>query len=459
MTTDVDLVRVIAAVRFGLGAGSRDMALMGRDPRGWLIDQIEIPAPQPEPLLSEEGRRDLDRFYETRRAEIAARAGKNPELAEEKRREKRMALSGIRKTVAAAAMDDLGRAVATRQPFRERLSRFWGNHFAVVPKNVDTAGLLPNFEEVTIRPHVTGRFEDMLVAVAGHPAMQFFLDNDMSVGTASKVGMMKGLGQNENLAREILELHTLGVDGGYTQEDVIALSSALTGWTVGSKTDRWSPSFRGARHEPGPVTVLGKTYNQRGEDQLRTILHDLSMHPATARHLCRKLLRHFSSDKPGRAEIEELSSVYLASGGDLAAVVRALVVMDAPWRTPFSKLKQPMDFVASSLRALDIVPDERLAALALEYQELMGQPALEPPGPQGWGDTMEDWNDPSSLLRRAEWSLVAAAAAGDRVEPMEAAIRNFGPAFGDEVRDAMLRAESREAAAAIFLASPLFQRR
>lgn len=459
MTTDLDMARVIAAVRFGLGAGGDDIVAMGRDPRGWLIDQTEMSAAQPAPLLSEEGRRNLDRVYEARRAEAAARAAEKSERAEEMRREKRMALSSIRRAVTAAAVDDLKRSVVTRQPFRERLSRFWVNHFAVVPKNIDTTGLLPNFEEVAIRSRVTGPFEDMLVAVVGHPAMQFFLDNDRSVGAASKVGMMKGLGQNENLAREILELHTLGVDGGYTQDDVSALSSALTGWTVGGKGDRWSPTFRGIRHEPGSVTVLGKTYSQRGEDQLRAILHDLSLHPATARHLSEKLLRHFSSDKPEGAEIEELSNVYLASGGDLAVVARALVVMDAPWRAPFSKLKQPMDLVTSSLRALDIAPDQRLAVTALEHQELMGQPALKPPGPQGWGDTMEDWADPSSLLRRVEWSLVAAAAAGDRVEPMEAAIRNFGPAFDNGTRSAMSSAESREAAAAIFLASPLFQRR
>ena len=220
--------------------------------------------------------------------------------------------------------------------FGERLAMFWANHFAIsAAKGPHVRVIAGAFEREAIRPHVFGRFADMLLAVETHPAMLFFLDNQQSFGPNSVAGQNRKRGLNENLAREILELHTLGVNGGYTQDDVTSLARIITGWTVVGREGRLGPpgtfAFFANAHEPGDQRLLGKTYVDAGFEQGRAALMDLARHPATATHVAVKLARHFISDDPPKALIDKLATTFKATEGDLAAVSTALVEAEESW--------------------------------------------------------------------------------------------------------------------------------
>lgn len=454
--------QIAAAVRFGLGARSSDMEAMGDDPRGWLLAQVAPFVPAQVATLPDEMRADVGLYYESRVTEAEAMRAGDMEAVDSVLRDRRPVMRRIRIGLSAQKLGAITQAVSSDMPFRERLVRFWTNHFAVFPKSRNGRVAAPYFEQSAIAPYVTAPFAELLLSAVRHPAMQIYLDNSQSVGPKSPLGIERRKGLNENLAREILELHTLGVDGGYTQEDVIELARALTGWTFGSPHDpetSWNFVFHEDRHEPGKVTVLGKTYAAGGPETAELILRDIARHPSTARHLSTKLARHFVADEPPDAVVEKLTAVYMKSDGDLAEVSGALVSLDEARTHLFSKLKQPGDFVVSSLRALDFKMDKNLLDLAAAHQTAMGQPPLQPPGPQGWYDTFGDWNDPSSLLRRVEWGAVLAAHGGDTLDPVAAAERNLGADMDRDTRLAIQRAPSREEAAAILVASPLFQRR
>lgn len=457
-----DIEQLAAAVRFGLGARASDIEAMAGDPRGWLLAQIDRPSNEPGPVVAPEVKLDVSKYYASRLAEFAALRANDQDQVDLIIRDRRPLTVRIRSTLASAELEGLRRAVTTEAPFRERLVRFWTNHFSVWPKSRNGRVAVPYFEQSAIAPFVTGPFEELLLSSTRHPAMQIYLDNWKSVGPNSPIGLKQETGLNENLAREILELHTLGSEGGYTQDDVIALAAALTGWTFRSPHEAetsWDFVFRKRRHEPGAVTVMGKTYEPGDGQTAELVLRDISRHPSTARHLSTKLARHFVADVPPEAAIEKLSAVYLDSGGDLGEVSRALVSLDEARDHLFSKLKQPGDFVVSSLRALDFDIDEDLAKLAAAHQTAMGQPPLKPPGPQGWYDTFGDWNDPSSLRRRVEWGVALAARGGDTLTPIAATDRNLGTHLDRDTRLAIERAPSRQEAAALLVASPLFQRR
>lgn len=240
---------------------------------------------------------------------------------------------------AAAALD-------TPAPFVERLVYFWSNHFAVSADKLTVIGLAGLLEFEAIRPHVLGKFSDMLGAVERHPAMLLYLDQAQSIGPNSQVGIRvaargnRQIGLNENLAREIMELHTLGVRTGYTQADVTEFARAMTGWTVSgigrgpgarfSGTDGVPGDlvFAAALHEPGARTIMGRQYAHEGERQAQAVLSDLATHPATATHICTKLARHFAGDAPPPALVASMQAAYLGSGGDLPTVYRVLI--DSP---------------------------------------------------------------------------------------------------------------------------------
>ena len=211
--------------------------------------------------------------------------------------------------------------------FVERLVWFWSNHFCVSSFVVPfTAG---GYEREAIRPHVLGRFADMLVASASHPAMVQYLDNARSVGPKSVAGLIVKVGLNENYARELLELHTLGVRTGYTQDDIISLAKVLTGWTILPAATNPEHGvefvFNPRIHEPGPQTVLGKTYAEVGMNQGRAVLADLARHQSTAVHVGRKLARHFVADDPPESLVARLAQRFHDSDGDLKEIARALV--------------------------------------------------------------------------------------------------------------------------------------
>jgi uncharacterized protein (DUF1800 family) len=462
VTFDKETERLTAGVRFGIGASAADIDAMGDDPRGWLTAQLDETPPAPEAAVPPDIQSIAKPFFE--QAVVARRAvvQNDVEAAQKARQARRQAGRLMNSALSIASVENLAAAAESSFPFRERLIRFWHNHFAVQSTSRQGKVLLPFFANSAISPFVTLPFHQMLTTVSQHPAMLLYLDNVRSTGPNSPLGLSRNLGLNENLAREILELHTLGVNGGYTQKDVRELAEALTGWRIGKPTNEetaWRSLFRPARHEPGGATILGQNYPDKSERTAEHILRDLAKHPSTARHIATKLARHFVDDNPPEAAIQKLERCWLETEGDLGEVSRILVGLDEPRTSLFSKLKQPGDFVLSSLRALDVDVTPMLANLAVAHQKTMGQPLLDPPGPQGWYDTAADWSDPGSLARRVDWGVALASAAGDRVDALAAMERNLGSFATRDTRLAIERAPTRQEAAAILIASPLFQRR
>lgn len=346
----------------------------------------------------------------------------------------------------------------------ERLTWFWANHFSVSAAKPAVTAVAGAFEREAIRPNVNGPFVDLLFAAVKHPAMLFYLDNQLSValGTrpspfAGRNDLPRATGLNENLAREILELHTLGVNGGYTQDDVTAFARAITGWTVGGLVHTGF-RFMPERHERGPKTLLGKTYAQGGMEQGEAILRDLAAHPTTARHLATKLARHFIADDPPLPAVDRVARAFVQSGGDLPTAHAAVLECPEAWAEPLPKVKQPIEYVASVMRAIPAAREAKTEALLLALND-MGQRPYFPPSPQGWPDTASAWVGPDALWKRIEWTCALAQKAGSRIDPLMLAESGYGTTVSESTRLAVARAESRQQGLALWLASPEFQRR
>ncbi len=369
-------------------------------------------------------------------------------------------------------MDFLGRArlaATTPAGFRERWALFWANHFTVSGVKLITSMLVGPFEQEAIRPRVFGRFEDLLVASTGHQGMLVYLDQIQSVGPRSPAAeFLKrrprpgvGGGLNENLAREILELHTVGVDGGYSQADVTEFARALTGWSVGGPREVVSQQgeylFRMPAHEPGARTVMGRTYGAAGPDQGVRILKDLAAHPATARHLCRKIARHFVADDPPPALVARLTETWTRTGGGLGHVAETLINAPEAWEPAPAKLKTPYEFLVSRWRAIGGQPGA-IEHLAPPLKAL-GMQAFSPPSPKGWSDEAITWAAPDAIIKRMTWAEGFSAIVAADLDPDATAAGALDARLSEPVRKAVARAESRQEALSILLMSPEFQRR
>jgi uncharacterized protein (DUF1800 family) len=357
---------------------------------------------------------------------------------------------------------------------------FWANHFAISIDKLPVLALGGAFELEAIRPHVLGRFEDMMLAAERHPAMLLYLDQANSIGPGSVAARRvaqrpdaRQRGLNENLAREVMELHTLGVRSGYTQADVTEFARALTGWGVAGRggpraaamrvTDQ-APAqaqtgfeYHPALHEPGARVVLGRTYEDSGERQAGAILHDLATAPATARHIAFKLARHLVADDPPPALVQRLAAAFERSGGDLPAVYRVLVESPEAWASAPAKFKTPWEWAVSSLRALGRREMPAMQVAALMNQ--LGQPTWRPGSPAGYDDVAATWAAPDALLRRVEVAQRIASQAGDRVDARALAPQLLPGAVSAETTAALARAESPGSALALLLVSPEFMRR
>ena len=345
--------------------------------------------------------------------------------------------------------------------FGERLVLFWSNHFCVsVQKGQITRATAGSLEREALRPHVFGRFSDMLLAVQKHPAMLYYLDNRQSIGPNSRAGKNRRAGLNENLAREILELHTLGVNGGYTQADVTALARVITGWTFVGAGERLGPAgsfvFNANQHEPGDQVVLGKTYRDSGVEQGEQALRDIARHPSTATHIARKLAEHFVADEPPPALVLHLAKVFRDTEGDLAEVSRALVSHDDAWKGEMVKMRSPYEWLAAITR-FSGTPKE--FGQVLNPLNIMGAPLWSVPGPNGYPDTVAHWASPDSMRARLDLSATIARRFGDRFNPSELADELFDSALSSETAQAIRRAESKHQGLAILMMSPEFQRR
>ena len=479
----------IAVLRFGLGARPGDLAAAASDPRAWLTAQIGGPAQLAgttplapcdqiftEVLAARDERQEMKReaaarsgTVDTPAAGAAAAAAFNPV--------RDAYLPHYRAQVLARAQS----AALTARPFAERLVHFWTNHFAVSADKGAVFGIAGTLENEAIRPNVNGRFADLLIAVEQHPAMIAFLDNQYSVGKDSELALLaarraarqgtmgapdqpkREFGINENLAREILELHTLGVNGGYTQNDVTSFAQIITGWSIGGGKGRLmggTPGrfyFRDNLHEPGAKTLLGKTYTEDGQRQGEAVLADLARHPATARFIATKLVRHFVADDPPPAAVERVAHAFRKSGGDLPRVYAALIEAPEAWDAEMRKFKTPEDFVFSTLRALNVSP--RQPEEVVRSFDLLGQRQYVPGSPAGWPDTSKSWDGSDALMHRVLWASRAASRYERGIDPVELAASSLGAYARPETLTALRRASSSSQALALLLMSPEFQRR
>ena len=447
-----DLSAVIAANRFGQGAAPGELSLVSNDPRGWLLAQL-APQPLPPQLAGLPGSaQSAQRFAELKAVRRADKTGTLPDPAEEKAKAEMRALY----TTEAAARTRL--AVETQTPFYERLVQFWSNHFAVSTARFEVAHLAGSFEREAIRPHVAGRFSQMLLAAMRHPAMLAYLDNATSIGPDSQAGLRQKRGLNENLAREMMELHTLGVDGGYSQDDVQQLARVLTGWTIGNEKDGLTGQFlyQPRFHEPGPKAFLQVTIPESGETEALRAVDILTHHPATARFVATKLARHFIADDPPPAAVEALAKAFRESGGDLALVCKTLVERPEPWKMPLSKMKTSNDYVVSTLRLL--AGPELDDNAILRPLNLLSQPPFGAPSPAGWPDRAEAWMGPEVLMRRIEWARDLAKKL-HRIDLLELATEGLGPLMDGPLHQALMNATDAAEATLLLLSCPQFQRR
>ncbi|WP_439408429.1 DUF1800 domain-containing protein [Bradyrhizobium sp. DASA03076] len=371
-------------------------------------------------------------------------------------------LNVIQKTFRAEALARLQRAMMVDCGFTERLVVFWSNHFCISASKGELARMWAGaFEREAIRPHVLGRFADLLKAVEQHPAMLFFLDNQQSLGPDSRAGQNRKRGLNENLAREIMELHTLGVGGGYTQEDVTSLARIITGWTfAGRQGQLGAPGsfvFNANAHQPGPQLLLGKTYEATGLAQGEAALADIARHPSTANFIATKFVRHFVADDPPPALVARLRDVFVRTDGDLKALATALVDSDEAWKAPLTKMRSPYDFLVASGRLLARVPED--PGPYLNSLNLLGQPLWSPAGPNGFPDTAAAWAAPEGMKLRLDIASQMGARLGPNIDPLDLLGFAAADAASAETRRTIERAESRQQALALLLMSPELQRR
>jgi uncharacterized protein (DUF1800 family) len=451
----------IAANRFGLGARPGELAAIGADARDWLLAQLKGGAPAlPDSTLQSSVQILASALQLRRDIQAERKAGEDvqqklPQFL------KPIYVSEVTARFAAA--------VATERPFVERLTQFWANHFAVSIDKQFLAGLAGSFEREAIRPHVLGNFTELLLAVEKHPAMLLYLDNHLSVGPHSPAAARaerrqseRKVGINENLAREILELHTLGVGGGYTQKDVTTFAEVITGWSIGGQGGRFAEGepgmfvFREDLHEPGTKVVLGRSYADEGFLQGAAVLRDVARTRAAANFIATKLTRHFLADDPPPAVVERVADVFMHSGGDLPRVYRALIDSSEAWTQPLAKYKTPSDYVISSYRGLSL-PVEGHAPLA--PFELLGQRTWQPGSPAGWPDRSADWDGASALIKRIQWADAVGARLGSGRDAAQLAPQLLGANLSDATRTAVARAASAEQAVTLLLAAPEFMRR
>ncbi|MDN3275182.1 DUF1800 family protein [Frankia sp. RB7] len=371
-------------------------------------------------------------------------------------------LNVIQKTFRAEALARLQRAMMVDCGFAERLVVFWSNHFCISASKGELARMWAGaFEREAIRPHVLGRFADMLKAVEQHPAMLFFLDNQQSLGPDSRAGQNRKRGLNENLAREIMELHTLGVGGGYTQEDVTSLARIITGWTFAGRQGQLgapgSFAFNANAHQPGSQLLLGKTYEATGLAQGEAALADIARHPSTANFIATKFVRHFVADDPPQALVARLRDVFIKTDGDLKALATALVDSNEAWQAPLTKMRSPYDFLVATGRLLARVPEDPGGYLG--NLNLLGQPLWTPAGPNGFPDTAAAWAAPEGMKLRLDIASQMGARLGPNIDPLDLLEFAAADAASTETRKTIERAESRQQALALLLMSPELQRR
>lgn len=367
--------------------------------------------------------------------------------------------------IMAMQMEVLRNAISSPDSLSARLLDFFSNHFSVSGQGIEMRLYAPLLEREAIAPYLSGQFVDMLLAVEQHPAMLTYLNNEKSIGPDSPQGKKTKKGLNENLGREILELHTLGVDGGYTQDDVRELAMAITGWSVaglkkvaGSKDEGIGFVFRERTHQPGARKVLQKKYSQDGVAQGEAILKDLATHPATAHYLSYKLARHFIADKPSEKLVAAMKKTWLVTKGNIPKVMKTMIEHSDAWLPEPQKYKTPREFIVSVLRILDSLEPIKLEKLKLvQGLRALGQEPFNAGSPAGYGDTASNWDGAEALMARIEW--VNQLAMHIKTPPVDLITAALGKQLSENSLKLIKRAESRQQGLVLALMSPEFQRR
>ncbi len=474
--------------RLGLGARNGEIAALG-DAESWALGQLRqraddlgVFAGLPDSL---DYLRKEAQLQQQRRALKREEAGQPAPTVPGKDGKDGKPVNPLARLYARMFGADLRREASARwrlaarsdTPLAERLVRFWSNHFAVSVDKGPARLYAAPMEREAIRPHLNGRFYDMLLAVEQHPAMLRYLDQAQSVGPDSPLAERvdrrlarradgqpaRKLGLNENLAREVMELHTLGVGAHYTQTDVTQFARALTGWSLPLPREleqddvRRAFKFRPFAHEPGSVTVLGRTYADDGENQAKAILADFAVHPATARHLATELATHCVSDTPPPELVSAMAQAYLASGGMLPALYAALLQHPVTWAPQARKIRTPQDLLVAGLRAGAIDPGDKPQPWE-GFLMRLGQPTFMPRSPAGYTDVAADWVAPDALWKRVQvGEALAERVARVGLDPRVLAAGVIGPVLRPDTLTALARAEAPEQAVALLFASPEFQ--
>ena len=385
-------------------------------------------------------------------------------------------------------------AVLSPNAFFERLAAFWCDHFAIDARKGGAMRMLASLHEAeAVRPNLAGRFADLLKAAALHPAMLAYLDQTRSVGPNSPVGLKSGRGLNENLARELIELHTMGAGSGYSQKDVRSAAYVLTG--LWYRAPDYETVFRQRSAEPGTYRVLGRTYGgkKRRMEQVHDLLADLAARKETRRHICRKLVVHFIADDPPQAVVDAMVKAWRRSDGRLIEVYRAMLEHPRSFEEEGRKARQPFDFVVSALRALDVPADALglggakkdawkpaadIAALddvtmmtaegkpalganpfSVGAIDRLGQPIWSAPSPAGWEENLSAWITASQLTERIAWIRRLVARFGGDADPRAFLEATMADAARADTIETVSRAPNREVGLAMVLASPEFNRR
>jgi uncharacterized protein (DUF1800 family) len=449
----------LALHRFGFGPRDGSIEEIAADPHGALVAELDRPGAgqitKPDLPTSGAANRAVFEYNAERNAEKKRPRQDSAPAAMEAAPAKPEAVPLPRQLFRAEARARIDAALDAEIGLVERLVWFWSNHFCVNQEKTVMAGA---YEREAIRPHVLGRFADMLHAAEGHPAMLLYLDNAQSIGPNSVAGINRDKGLNENLGREILELHTLGVRTVYTQDDVTNFAKVLTGWTI--LPTATNPDHGGEfvyikrMHEPGPEVVIGKDYPDTGSEQGRAVLADLARHPATAKHISTKLVRHFIADDPPPVLVERLTQRFLDTDGDLKEVTSALIGSPEAWEPQQAKIKRPGEWIVAALRATGISGDiQRIVG----GMALLGEPLWRPPAPKGFSDDNAAWLD--GLAQRLDIANTFAQRVGEGLDARAVADTALGPLASAETRRAIATAESKPQALTFLLMASEFQRR
>lgn len=450
----------LADIRFGLGVRGAGRPLTRDDLLGAVPSQAE-PAVEAVPLTTARVRETL----EASRAMVVRKQGGGD--LQELRREARERRNALLNLDAARYCE---RLIATDDSLRERLVLFWTDHFAVTASKGFLRVLVGPMVDEAIRPHVYGRFPALLRAAVLHPAMLYYLDNVVSIGPNSRVGRRRDRGLNENLAREILELHTMGVGGGYHQGDVTALARVLTGVKV--PREAGETRFRAITAEPGTHEVAGWRGAVGSLADVHAALDHIALHPATARHVTGKLAEHFVGSDASAALRDALALRFTRTGGDLAAVMRTLLKTEEAWELPLRNVRPPLDFVVATARlAGDAMPaparEDRPRAsdahargrFVQQLSARLGQRLWYPPSPAGYPGEPEFWLSAAGLTARLDWAGRLSRRLVRHGEPLALLERSLGPVASGRTRTVVARAPNARTAIALLLGAPEFNMR